>query len=260
MAKLTLSDARQKAEVWFAGKIRDTAANESNDNRRRLIQTLYARQKNTMALLSLVHQDEAKSPAGATPNAPEKWMEILMHPLGDLVGPVLIMAFMLLKWALPLVIAAILMVVRVFLRQVYVKKEPALLPPVDHKPYLDPEELDRFLRMQTDAALTDAAGIADQYTVTLTRERQDVEVDAVELYCALCEARADAPELDALLYPLSILKANLAEHGFEPLPWRPENEVHYDIMPTDDADQLRYPAIRSVTDGAIVRRGLYLRR
>ena len=260
MEQLNLNKSRQLAENWLDDHRRD-ALIAAPEEERRLLETLYARQRGSLEYLNLIRLD-AGTPARVEDDEPEKWLACLAHPVIDVLLPVIVLAFVLLDWDLAAVIAAILSV----LRGLLVAAHPALrrrntpvLPEV-HEPYLEEGQLTRFLQQQTDRIAIDAASIAERQAVTLIRERQDVGEDAVELYCALYDASLDVPDPETLAYPLSILKMSLLERDLEPVPYTGQTAALFDVMPADCEGEMRWPAIRNRSNGAILKRGLYLRR
>jgi hypothetical protein len=52
---------------------------------------------------------------------------------------------------------------------------------------------------------------------------------------------------------------SLLERGMEPALYTPGTASLFDVIPADCPDQKRYPAIRSRENGAVIRRGLFLR-
>lgn len=260
MEQLNLNKSRQLAENWLDDHRRDALA-AAPEEERRLLETLYARQRGSLEYLNLIQLDMG-TPAKATDTEPEKWLLFLAHPFIDVLLPVFVLAFVLLGWDLAAVIAAILSV----LRGLSIAAHPALrrrhIPAVPevHEPYVPEDQLTRFLQQQTDRIAIDAASIAERQAVTLIRERQDVGEDALELYCALYEAALDVPDPEVLAYPLSVLKMSLLERGLTPVPFTEETVALFDVMPADCEGEMRWPAIRNRESGAILKRGLYLRR
>lgn len=259
MEQLNLNKSRQLAENWLDDHRRDALA-AAPEEERRLLETLYARQRGSLEYLNLIQLDRGE-PAKEE-DEPEKWQVLLAHPVVDVLLPVLVLAFVLLDLDLAAVISAILAV----LRGLLIAASPSLrrgYTPVMHEvhePYLPEDLLTRFLQQQTDRIAIDAASIAERQAVTLIRERQDVGEDAVELYCALYEAALDVPDPEILAYPLSVLKMSLLERGLEPVSYNDDAAALFDVMPADADSGMRWPAIRSRENGAILKRGLYLRR
>lgn len=262
MEKLTLDQGRRYAENWTDDHLRAALAEQPEEERRRLLETLYVRQKGSLEYLSLIQLEMGRPAPDAEDEQPGRLLSLLMHPAADLLMPVATLALVLLDQELAAVIAAILMTLRGLLRlshPAFRRKETPVLPEV-HEPYLLENELTRFLQKQEDRIRIDAAGIADRQAVTLVRERHDVGEDAVELYCALYEAALDTGDQEALAYPTSIAKMSLIERGLEVVPYGPETAALFDVMPGDGPAQMRWPAIRERETGAIVKRGLYLRQ
>lgn len=259
MEQLNLNKSRQLAENWLDDHRRDALA-AAPEEERRLLETLYTRQRGSLEYLKLIQLDMG-APIREE-EEPEKWLTLMAHPVLDVLLPVIVLAFVLLGWDLASVISAILSV----LRGLLIASNPALRrgyrPTVHevHEPYLEEAQLTRFLQQQTDRIAIDAASIAERQAVTLVRERQDVGEDALELYCALYEAALDVPDPEPLAYPLSILKMSLLERGLEPVPYSEATAALFDVMPADCEGEMRWPAIRSRENGVILKRGLYLRR
>lgn len=259
MDKLNLDKSRRVAENWLDDH-RLEAVSAAPEGEKRLLETLYARQRGSLEYLQLIRLDAGK-PAQTADEEPEKWLLLLAHPVFDVLLPVLVLTFVLLDWELAAVICGILTVLRGLLTAVHpaLRRRSAPALPEVHEPYLQEDELRRFLQQQTDRIAIDAASIAERQAVTLVRERQDVGEDAVELYCALYEAALELSDPETLAYPLSILKMSLLERGLEPVAYADATAALFDIMPADCEEGMRWPAIRSRDSGAILKRGLYLR-
>ena len=261
MDHLNLNKSRRMAEAWMEDHMRDALA-AAPEEERRLLETLYARQRGSLEYLSLIQLDmgEAKPQPDDDVEAP-RWLSLLCHPLLDVLLTVLTLACVLLEKQTPAVAASVVMVLRVLLRASHPglrRRNSITVVPEVHEPYLVENELTRFLQKQTDRIAIDAASIAERQAVTLVRERQDVGEDAVELYCALYEAALDVPDPETLAYPLSILKMSLLERGMEPVAYTGETSALFDVMPGDGQGEMRWPAIRSSENGVILKRGLYL--
>lgn len=260
MEHLSLQRSGRMAQNWLDDHMKDSLASAPEEERR-LLETLYARQKGSLEYLSLIQLDMGK-PAKETEDVkPEKWLRVVCHGSMDLLLPVVTLAFVLLDWELAAVIAAIVTVLRGLLCATHpaLRRAETQVVPEVHEPYLLESDLTRFLQRQTDRIAIDAASIAERQAVTLVRERQDVGEDAVELYCALYEAALDVPDPQTLAYPLSILKMSLLERGLEPVDYAADTAAFFDVMPATEDNGMRWPAIRSRESGAIVKRGLYLR-
>lgn len=262
MEHLNLQKSRQMAQNWLDDHMHD-ALSAAPEEERRLLETLYARQRGSLEYLELIQLEEGRaSTDDADEVRPPVWLTILCHPLVDVLLSVLLLTFVLLKKELPSVATGIVLALRGLLRATHPglrQKQHVTIPEV-HEPYLLESDLARFLQKQTDRIAIDAASIAERQAVTLVRERQDVGEDAVELYCALYEAALDVPDKETLAYPLSILKMSLMERGMEPVGYTPATAALFDVMPADTEGEMRWPAIRSRENGAVMKRGLYLRR
>lgn len=253
--------SRRLAESWLDDRLQDSLAGESDEDRRRLLQTLYSRQKQSMEYLSLIHIDEGKTALADADEQPGAALALVMHPAADLAGSLLLLVFILLNLDIATVFMGILLFMRAVIRLTHpaYAKQPETAVPEAREPYLLESEVKHFLQQQTDRIAIDAASIADRHVVTLSKERQGVADDAVEMYCALYEAQVDFPDQESLAYPLSMAKMSLLERGFEPVLYTEATASLFDVMPADCPSQLRYPAIRSRENGAIIKRGLYLR-
>ena len=257
---MSLSKCRMMAESYLDDQLHQALANARDEEQRKLLRTLYARQKGALEYLSLVQLDMGK-PAGEEGPEPGKALRMVTHPLAELLLLVLLLTFVLLEMQVPAVAAGIAAALLALIRLTHPalrRKRRPVLPEV-HEPFVTGTDMTRFLRRQTDGIAVDAASIAERQAVTLVRERQDVGADAVELYCALCETALDIPEPQLLSYPLSVLKMTLLERGLEPVAYSEETAALFDIMPADCPEGMRWPAIRSRENGVVHKRGLYLR-
>lgn len=261
MEQINLTKSRRMAEDYLDDHLQESLAAETDEDRRRLLQTLYTRQKGSLEYLSLIRLDMGKSAAfDDEPDEPGKLTKVLTHPFFEALLPLLVLVFVLLEMEAATLVAAILCFCRGVMRlthRTYGKR--AQFVPEVHEPYLLESDMQRFLARQTDRIAADAASIADRHVVTISRERRGVADDAVEMYCALYEAYVDSPEQETLTYPLSMAKMSLLERGMEPVMYAPETAALFDVLPSDCSDQMRYPAIRSRENGAVIRRGLFLR-
>ncbi len=258
---LTLQKSRQMAEAWLDDQQHRALAAAPDEETRRLLKTLYARQKGSLEYLGMIRLDAGVPRQSREEDEPETWLQILAHPLADLLLMVAVLTFALLGWKLATVAAAILATLHVLLRITHpaLRRKPRAVLPEVHEPYIPEADMDRFLRQQAERIRIDAASIAERQGLTLVRERQNVGEDAVELYCALHEASLDIPDPQLLAYPLSMLRMTLQERGLEPVPYAPETAALFDVMPADCPEGMRWPAIRMKDSGVILKRGLYLR-
>lgn len=260
MEKLSLQKGRRMAENWMDDHLRAALAEQPDDERRRLLTTLYSRQKSSLEYLGLIELDLGR-PTPAV-EEPSRAVKALTHPLTCMLTPVLTLAFVLLDWELAAVICGISVTLQSLLRLSHpaLRRKAAPVLPEVHEPYLMESELTRFLQKQEDRIRIDAAGIAERQNVTMIKERRDVGEDAVELYCALYEAALDTQDQEALSYPLSIVKMSLVERGLEAVPYSEKTAALFDVMPAFGAEEMRWPAICERESGAVVKRGLYLRQ
>lgn len=255
-----MEKSRRLADIVLTEQQRRAMENAQDEEQRRLLRTLYARQRSALSCMDLIALDKGKPAARVAYEEPEKWLRILAHPAVDLLLMVAVLAFMVLDQELPMAVAAILATLHTLLRLTHpALRRPAAALPEVHEPYIEEAEMSRFLQQQVDAIHADAASIAERQAVTLVRQQQDVGADAVELYCALSEAALDIPDAELLAYPLSVLRMSLLEHGLEPVAYTQETAALFDVMPADCAEGMRWPAIREKGSGAILKRGLYLR-
>ena len=257
---MSLSKCRMMAETYLDTQLNQALANARDEEQKKLLKTLYARQKGALEYLSMVQLDMGKPAAEDAPE-PGKALRAVTHPAVEMALMVALLTFVLLRMQVPAVAvgiaATLLALVRLMHPGLRSRRRPVL--PEVHEPFVTGADMERFLRRQTDRIAADAASIAERQTVTLVRERQDVGADAVELYCALCETALDIPEPQLLSYPLSVLKMTLLERGLEPVAYSAETAALFDIMPADCPEGMRWPAIRSRENGVVHKRGLYLR-
>ena len=262
MDKLSLLKSRRMAENWLDESLQQALAAARDEEQRRLLKTLYARQKGALEYLSLVQLDMGQNKP-VQHDAPElgKPLAILTHPVVEVVLAVALVSCVVLEQTFPAVALSVLTALMAFTRLTHPalrRKQRPVLPEV-HEPFVEETDMQRFLRQQTDRIAADAASIAERQAVTLVRERQDVGEDAVELYCALVEASLDVPDPQLLAYPISMLKMALLERGLEPVAYAPETAALFDLMPADCPEGMRWPAIRNRETGEVLKRGLYLR-
>lgn len=261
LEKLTMENSRRLAELVLTDQQHKAMDEAPDEERRRLLRTLYARQRSALSYLDLVALDRGTPAPRGGDEEPEKWLRVLAHPLVDMLLIVAVLTFVVLEMQLEAVVAGILAAMHTLLRTTHPalrRKQRPVLPEV-HEPYIIEAEMTRFLQQQVDAIHADAASIAERQAVTLVRERQDVGADVVELYCALYEASLDVPDAEILAYPVSLLKMSLVERGLEPVNYTEETAALFDVMPAECAGGMRWPAIREKGSGVILKRGLYLR-
>lgn len=249
------------AERWLEEQAQEQTSCQIDENRRRLLTTLYSRQRDSMDYLSLIRLDmgEGAKPAAASGGRPAKWEAVLTHPLCEMLLAAATLVFIALELQLPAVLAATLMLARALLVRARPRKERAIIAEV-HEPYIARAELERFLRLQADRIGTDAEAISSQYAVADVRTSRGMENDFGNIYCALYEAQVDDPANQDLAYPLSVARMNLYKLGYEPVEYGPETAEMFDVLPTEGANQLRCPALRSRETGLVLKKGLLLRR
>ena len=99
MEHLSLQRSGRMAQNWLDDHMKDSLASAPEEERR-LLETLYARQKGSLEYLSLIQLDMGK-PAKETEDVkPEKWLRVVCHGSMDLLLPVVTLAFVLLDWEL----------------------------------------------------------------------------------------------------------------------------------------------------------------
>ena len=259
MESLSLLKCRQLAISWLDSQLQKELNAAADEEQRRLLRTHYARQKNALEYLSLIQMDMGKPAASGDIPELGKALRFAAHPLTEVVLMAALMTFVLTDMQLPAVAAGVAASFLALLRLTHpaLRQRTRPVVPEVHEPFVDAADMDRFLHQQTDRILQDAQSIAERQTVKITRERQDVGADAVEMYCALYEAALDIPDPQLLAYPLSVLKMTLLERGLEPVGYTPETAALFDIMPADCPEGMRWPAIRSRENGVVHKRGLY---
>lgn len=262
MERMKLNEGRREAEMWLEERKQEQLACEGDENRRRLLTTLYSRQRDSMDYLSLIRLDlgEGKKPARAAEDKPEGWETILTHPLCEMLLAVVTLVFAAMELQLPAVLAAAMLLVRALLVRARPKKKERVIVAEVHEPYITRAELERFLRLQDDRIGADMEAISAQYAVTDIRTARGMENDFGNIYCALYEAQVDDPDNPDIAYPLSIARMNLYKLGYEPVEYTPETAAMFDVLPTEGGDQLRCPALCSRETGVVLKKGLMLRR
>lgn len=280
MEQMKLKEGRRMADEWLAGQ-QEQLKGETDENRRRLLTTLYSRQQDSMDYLALIRLDMGKPRAAAAPapTRPGRLETILTHPLcGMALSAVLLACVMGLalsqgewdeqetkwqiqaaQWLIPAALACAMMLARGLVMLLKPRREVRPVVPEVHEPYLNRVELERFLRLQSDRIAADAESIAAQYAITDVKVARGMENDFGNIYCALYEARVDAPENEDIAYPLSIAQRNLLKLGYEPVEYNAETASMFDVLPTDGPDEMRCPALRSRENGVVLKKGLYLR-
>ncbi len=259
MERMKLKEGRRMAEKWLEEQRQEQTACEMDENRRRLLATLYSRQQDSMDYLSLIRLDMGETHPAAPVAKPEKWEKVLAHPLCELLLTVVTLVFVAADWELPAVLTAALALARTLLGRRMPRQERRVISEV-HEPYIARAELERFLHLQADRIGTDAEAISTQYAVTDVKVSRGMENDFGNIFCALYEAQVDDPDNQDIAYPLSIARANLYRLGYEPVEYTPATAAMFDVLPTEGEDQLRCPALRSRENGVVLKKGLMLRR
>lgn len=257
MKKLEPVNGMQAAAKWLDEEMHKQLSVESDMARKRLITTFYARQKKSMECLNLVQSDDPVKKQQLELASQEKWLQILLHPAGNLVLPVIILVLALFKLNIPTAVMCVLMLVRTVLLLLVKPKDDKEEPPFA-KPYVDDEDLAGFLRDQRNAITIDVDSIMSSFATVNVKEHKGTVNDLITAYLSLYEAHVDAPDNADLSYPLSVLKTCLHRSGLDVIPYSAENAALFDVMDVDYPSQMRTPAIRSREDGITVKKGLYL--
>jgi len=257
MKKLEPVNGMQAAAKWLDEEMHKQLSVESDMARKRLITTFYARQKKSMECLNLIQSDDPAKKQQLELASQEKWLQILLHPAGNLVLPVIILVLALFKLNIPTAVMCVLMLVRTVLLLLVKPKDDKEEPPFA-KPYVDDEDLAGFLRDQRNAISIDVDSIMSSFATVNVKEHKGTVNDLITAYLSLYEAHVDAPDNADLSYPLSVLKTCLHRSGLDVIPYSAENAALFDIMDVDYPSQMRTPAIRSREDGITVKKGLYL--
>lgn len=281
MEQLKLKDGRRLAEAWLTEQQQTQLSAETDENRRRLLTTLYSRQQESMDYLTLIRLDLGKpqNHTEAAPARPGLMERVLTHPAWDAALPAALLALVMglsltqgewndqaatwqvqaAKWLIPAALLCAGMMARGLLMLLKPRKTSCPVVPEVHEPYLNRAELERFLRLQGDRIAVDAESIAAQYAITDVKVARGMENDFGNIFCALYEAQVDAPDNEDIAYPLSIAQRNLLKLGYEPVAYSAETASMFDILPTDGPDEMRCPALRSRENGVVLKKGLYLR-
>lgn len=257
MKKLEPTLGSQAAAKWLDEEMEKQLSVETEMARKRLITTFFARQKKSMECLNLIKSDDPEQKQKLELATQEKWLQILLHPAGNLVLPVIVLVLALFKLNIPTAVMCVLMLVRAVLL-LLVKPKEQKDEDIFTKPYVDDEELAGFLRDLRNNIAIDVDSIMSQFATVNVKEQKGTIDDLVKAYLALYEARVDAPDNDDLSYPLSVMKACLYRSGLDVVNYSAENAALFDVMDVDYPSQERTPAIRSREDGIIVKKGLYL--
>lgn len=257
MKKLDPTAASQFTSEWLEQEMKNQLAVETDIARKRLITTFFTRQKKAFECLNLIQADEPQKKQQLALNDQEKWLQILLHPAANLVLPVIILVLALFRLFIPTVVFCVLLLVRAVLL-LLVKPEGRSAQPRKATPYVDDDALSGFLRDQRNAITIDVDSIMSQFATVNVKEQKTITGDLVSVYLSLFETKVDAPDNEDLSYPLSVLKTCLHRSGLEVVRYSPENAALFDVMDVDYPSQERTPAIRSLENGVIVKKGLYL--
>ena len=261
MEHMKLNEARRMAEQWLEDHRREDLEAAPDENTRRLLSTLYTRQRDSMDYLSLIRLDlGSPKKAAPAPAKPERWETILLHPLCEMLLAVLVLVFAALNLQLPAVLTSALMLSRTLLARTRTQKKERVIVAEVHEPYINREELERFLLRQSDRISMDVQSVSTQYAVAEIKAARGMENDFGNIFCALCEAQVDEPDNTDLAYPLSVARTNLFRLGYEPVDYSPETAAMFDVLPTEGEEQVRCPALRSRETGVVLKKGLVLRR
>lgn len=262
MDHMNLNESRRTAEQWLEACRQAQISAAEDEHRRRLLNTLYSRQRDSMDYLGLIRLDlgPQRSPGKDEGVRPSRWMRLLRHPLVDVALTLATLVLVALEQQLPALLTAVALLVRALLLLALPKKQERVLVAEVHEPYLRRDELERFLRLQEERIRADAENIAGQYAASDVRTARGMEKDFGNIYCALYEAQVDDPSNGDLAYPLSIARMNLFKLGYEPVEYSDQTAAMFDVLPTEGEDQLRCPALRSRENGVVLKKGLCLRR
>jgi len=261
MKHITLQDGIQYAKTWLAQEMQQRISTETNPDRKDLLTALTARQQSSLECLSLIHSrmDDPLAPQQDIRQA-EPWLQALLHPIGGLLMPVLIVTAALLGWKVVTIVLSILALVRAVLVLVFPAKPKKEYLHVVHDPCMDQSELDNFLCNQRSGILADANSILQQFAVATSKNEELAETDLVNLLHSLYEAAADNPDCKDLSYPLSILEARFYRMGLNLVHYAPENEKLFKIINSKGREHERYPAICSRENGLLIHEGQYVKK
>ncbi len=260
MKKLDPAEGSRLAVEWLEEEMQKQLSLETDMGRKRLFTAFYGRQKKCMEALRLVRAEKPEEKPALTLAEQEKWLEILLHPAGNLVLPVIIMVLALFRLNIPTAIVCVLMLVRsVLLLLVKQDKKKDRTEQKPMTPYVDDDDLTQFLRsLRADVAI-DVNSVMSQFATVNVKEQKNTVGDMITVFAALYEAKVDDPQNDDLSYPLSVLKSSLHRVGLEVVSYSPENAALFDVEEVNYPSQERTPAIRNREDGIIVKKGYYLK-
>lgn len=261
MDRMKLSDGRRMADQWLEEHRQEQLEAAEDESRRRLLNTLYTRQRDSMDYLSLIRLDlgNEKKPSDAPARQPGRLTSLLAHPLAGTGLAIVTLVFASMEMQLPTILSAVALLARALMMYAVPPKKERVIVAEVHEPYVNREELERFLRMQEDRIQADAESVIAQHAVSDIRTARGMEKDFGNIYCALYEAQVDDPGNGDLAYPLSIARMNLYKLGYEPVEYSEETAAMFDVLPVEGEDQLRCPALRSRENGVVLKKGLWLR-
>lgn len=257
MKKLEPTIGSQAAGKWLDEEMEKQLSVETDIARKRLITMFYARQQKAIQCLELIRTDDPQKKQQLELASQEKWLQILLHPAGNLVLPALILVLALFRLNILTAVACVLMLIRTVILLLVKPRKETEDPPFP-KPYVDDEELAGFLREQRNAIAIDVDSVMSSFTTVNVKEHKGTVNDLITAFLALYEAQVDAPDNEDLAYPLSVLRACMHRSGLEVVSYSPETAGLFDVMEVDYVSQQRTPAIRNREDGIIVKKGLYL--
>ena len=257
MKKLDPTVASQASAKWLEEEMEKQLSVETDMARKRLITTLFARQKKSIQCLNLIKADDPAKKQQLALADQEKWLQILLHPAANLLLPVIVLVLAIFRLNIPTAVVCVLMLVRAVLLLLVKPKDKPEEPQVN-TPYVDDEELSGFLRDQRNAISIDVDSIMSQFATANVKEHKGIVNDLIAAYLSLYEAKVDAPDNDDLAYPLSVMKTCLYRCGLDVISYSPETAALFDVMDVDYPSHERTPAIRNREDGIIVKKGLYL--
>lgn len=257
MKKLTPEAAGTQAASWMDIELNKQLALETNPTRKQLTKILYLRQKKAVACLGLVKNEELAKKTKPNVREQEPWLQILLHPLGNLLLPVLVLVLAIFKLNILTAIASVLMLVRAVMMLLF-KPQNAPEEPQQAVPFVEDTDLDAFLRELRRTIGIDVDSIMNQFTAANVKELKGTMDDVITAYTALYEAGVDAPDNDSLSYPLTMLAASLRRAGLDVVHYAPENAAMFEVMDVEYSSMERTPAIVHHDNGVIVKKGLYL--
>ena len=278
MSRLTLTEAVAKAKAMIAAEKKIALQNAQDERSASVLKAMFGRlERNAHEYMSLVRVEEGKpQPPIVQRKELDRWIRMLMHPLVELIGLVLLVVFMLAGWmanvgyAAPgfvynhtwfvfAMIAGLLLLMRFALVRVTAQSTAQTVRIEVHEPYIDAAELEHLVKQQIDAVKADAASVDALFVSEVVSAKQGSETVFASLYTTVYEAQLDSDDPDALAKPLSIIKKSLYDLGYKTVSYSPETALYFDVLPSD-VNMMRYPAICDRATGAVLRKGMYIQK